>query len=202
MLKKLATDWGLWMLLIFNLYLLDYYQQHPDEIKTLIFLYWTQSVFIGILTFFELAFSKTSATSVLAPENSMKESFGSRGCMAFFFLFHYGFFHVGYLIFMFIKIDGHIDKHFFLIGVAILGIGLLADFIFKKIQTYGQGINPGKVFFTPYVRIIPMHLAILLPEFLHVSNYTIFIALKISMDILMHFVVSNHYNSRSLSSAP
>ena len=201
MLKKIATDWELWILLVFNIYLLDYYQQNPNEIKTLIFLYWTQSVFIGILTFFDLAFSKFPILDPATKEKSM-QGFGSQGCVAFFFLFHYGFFHVGYLIFIFLKIDGRIDKHILLIGVVILAASLLVDFIFKKVRTNGVIANVNKTFFMPYVRIIPMHLAILLPEFLHLTNYFVFIALKILMDIIMHFVVSNHYSSHSLSSAP
>ena len=199
----MATDWGLWMLVVFNLYLLDFYQENPDQIKTLIFLYWTQSVFIGILTFLDLMLIRSiGPKTVYTNGTPISETFSSKGCAASFFAFHYGFFHFGYLIFIAIKIDGHLQMHFYTIGAAILAFSLILDFIIKKIREGNSNVNIGKVFFMPYIRIIPMHLAILLPEFIPMSNYTVFIALKISMDLLMHFVVSNHYKSHSLSSAP
>ncbi len=174
---------------------------------TIIFLYWAQSVLIGVVNFLDMLTlpnikPEIAAVSAL-PE---KDTLGGKGCMAFFFLFHYGAFHIGYLVFMLIKIDGKIDFDFVKIGLAILSCNLVADFIRKKVQqqNHKQDINVGKIFIRPYIRIIPMHFMIILPEFLKVSNFTVFIILKIVMDLLMHFVTSNHYrggnNTASLSS--
>ncbi len=198
MLKKIITDWPLWVLVIFNLYLLDYYYKHPLEVATIIFLYWAQSVLIGVVNFLNiltLPNKKPEITTISAlPQN---DSFGGKGCMAFFFLFHYGAFHVGYLVFILVKIDGKIDFDFVKIGVAILCCNLIVDFIRKKIQqqNHNQHINAGKIFIGPYIRIVPMHLTIILPEFFKVSNFTVFIILKILMDLLMHFATSDHYRS-------
>jgi Family of unknown function (DUF6498) len=205
MLKKIVTDWSLWVLIIFNLYLLDYYRQNPTEMATIIFLYWAQSVLIGFVNFFDMLTLPKSKTDMIAVnEKPEKGTIEGKGCMAFFFLFHYGAFHIAYLVFMLIKIDGKINFHFVQIGLAILACNLVIDFIRNKMQQRYQQVNVGKMFILPYARIVPMHLMIMLPEFFGVSNFTVFIILKIVMDLVMHFALSNHYrggnSSASLSS--
>ncbi|MFI5195847.1 MAG: hypothetical protein ACHQD8_02040, partial [Chitinophagales bacterium] len=43
-------------------------------------------------------------------------------------------------------------------------------------------------FMTPYIRILPMHLTILIPAFFHVSNLGVFLILKSIADVLMYIV--------------
>jgi len=205
MLKKIVTDWSLWVLLIFNLYLLDYYQKHTSEMATIIFLYWAQSVFIGVVNFFDiLTVPNLKPGSMKINDKPVENTKGGKGCLAMFFLLHYGAFHVAYLVFMFIEIKGKIDFHFVLIGMAILALSLIVDFIRNKIRQQQQQVDIGKMFILPYARVVPMHLMILVPEFIGVSNFTVFIVIKIAMDIIMHFALSGHYrngaNVASLSS--
>ena len=205
MLKKVITDWSLWVLIMFNLYLLDYYNGHPAEIGTLIFLYWAQSVLIGVVNFFDiLTVSNIKPGSFTINDKPIEESGKGTGCVALFFLVHYGIFHFVYLIFILVKMFGGINFHFVLIGIGILAVSMVVDFVRRKIRQQHKEINIGTLFFLPYVRIVPMHFMILLPEFLHISNFTVFIILKIVMDLLMHFVTSDHYrggnSAASLSS--
>ncbi|MES2777848.1 MAG: DUF6498-containing protein [Bacteroidota bacterium] len=204
MLRKLATDWSLWVLIIFNLYLLDYYQKHPGEIGTLIFLYWAQSVLIGVVNFFDLLTVRHIKPGSMKMNNQpVEDSARGKGCVALFFLVHYGIFHLVYMVFVLVENFRTINFHFVLIGVAILGVQLVGDFIRRKINQDDKPVNIGKMFFLPYARIVPMHFMILLPKFIHLDNFTVFIILKIVMDLLMHFVLSSHYrNGSSTASLP
>ncbi len=204
MLKKIITDWSLWVLIIFNLYLLDYYQQHPTETGTLIFLYWAQSVLIGVVNFFEILTAKTKPGTFTINDKPVGGDGKGTGCVALFFLVHYGIFHFVYLIFIVVKMFRSINFHFVLIGVGILAASMVLDFIMRKVNQHEKEMSIGTIFFLPYTRIVPMHFMILLPEFIHINNFTVFIILKIVMDLLMHFVTSSHYrggnSSASLSS--
>ena len=205
MLKKILTDWSLLVLVIFNLYLLDYYQKHPTEIGSLIFLYWAQSVLIGVVNFFDiLTVPHIEPGSMTMNDKPVEDNAKSKGCIAFFFLVHYGVFHLVYLVFILVKIPANFNYIFMLTGIAILAANLIIDFIRRKMQQKNKAVNIGTMFFLPYARIIPMHFMILLPEFIKVSNLTVFIVLKIVMDLLMHFITSGHYRrgdgSASLSS--
>ncbi|MEO7313258.1 MAG: DUF6498-containing protein [Chitinophagaceae bacterium] len=194
MLKKISTDWSLWVLVIFNLYLLDYYEKHPGEIGTLIFLYWAQSVLIGVVNFFDiLTLPHIEPGSMTMNDKPVADTAQSKGCVAMFFLVHYGIFHLVYLVFILVQMHGQINGHFVLIGVAILAVQLVGDFIRRRMQQQDKAVNVGTIFFMPYARIVPMHFMILLPNFIHINNFTIFIILKIFMDLLMHFFTSDHY---------
>ena len=203
MLKKLTTDWSLWVLIIFNLYLLDYYHKNPTEFGTLVFLYWAQSVLIGVVNFFDILTVKHVKPGSMTMNDKPVSDKGT-GCVAMFFLVHYGIFHIVYLIFLLVDFGKHINFHFVLIGIYILALNLILEFIRRKIQQRNKEVNIGTMFFLPYARIVPMHFMILLPKFMHVTNFTVFIVLKIVMDLLMHFITSGHYkrsdDAASLSS--
>jgi hypothetical protein len=126
--------------------------------------YWIQSVIIGwyarkrMLTLDRFSTRGFTSGGGPVPENEQ----GKRST-ATFFAFHYGFFHVGYLIFLLSShaIFGLWDM------LALLGCGL--SFVFSQRATYAvqhaadlRGRpNLGHLMATPYLRIVPMHLAVL-----------------------------------------
>jgi hypothetical protein len=173
-----------------NLFLIYHYKQHPDSIHSIIALYWVQSVLIGLFNFLDIL------TLRKVKEGSWKmndQKSDSKGCAAFFFLFHYGFFHVGYLIFLaFTGIDiKKIDWKFAALAFWIILGSQAINFIQHKVRYHSVPGNVGQMFFLPYLRIVPMHLTILVPAFFHVSGYMVFLVLKTIFDLIFQVVYHN-----------
>jgi len=184
--KSLQIDFGLWALLGMNAYVIYYYTAHPDSYPSIVALYWVQSVCIGLFNFIALLIIPRTA------EDDKYDPTGKKGngCTAFFFLFHYGVFHLVYFVF----IAGDIVKSnavdwLFLRNTSLLILASSAlNFIQDAQRMRKQEANMGVMFFMPYARIIPMHLMILAPKFLGISAAYVFLVLKTIADIIMHFV--------------
>ncbi len=184
--KSRLYDPNLWLLLAINTWCIIYYQQNPAAFNTVLWLYWFQSVLIGLFTFLDLI------TFVSPPQGSDKPKkyfFESKGCSAFFFLFHYQVFHLVYAVFI-ISNGKPIDKQFLLIGISGFVVNLFLQFLQNKKIQRSIGMNFSQMFFMPYLRIIPMHLMILAPIFLHVQPSIIFLVLKTIADIVMYLITS------------
>ena len=176
----------MYALLAMNLYMIYHYSLYPDSIHTIIALYWVQSVLIGLFNFLDILTLKKVVSGSLTMNDKKMDS---KGCAAFFFLFHYGFFHLAYLIFLFTSIDRQkIDWKFMAIGFWIIVASHAITFIQHKIRYNTLPGNLGYMFFLPYLRIVPMHLMILVPAFLGVSSYMLFLILKTVFDLIMYVV--------------
>jgi hypothetical protein len=127
--------------------------------------YWIQSVVIGwyarkrMLNLHRFSTKGFTSGGKPAPEDDH-----SKRSTANFFALHYGFFHAGYLVFLIAqhRVDGWLDLPLlFACGVS---------FVFSQRDTYRvqhaadlRGCpNLGALMFTPYLRVVPMHLAILI----------------------------------------
>ena len=188
MIKRLLTDPSFLLLLAINLYCIYYYDQNPTEFKTLVWLYWFQSVLIGLFNFIDLlTIKKVDYTGWSAGGSKLENS---KGCTAFFFLFHYQAFHLAYALFIAIQLHGtgKIDFRFLSIGIVAFTLGSLVHLIQNKIRQQTIPVNISKLFFTPYLRIVPMHLMILGPAFLGWKASTIFLVLKTMADLIMHMM--------------
>lgn len=192
MIHRLKTDLTLWALILFNGYLIWYYHQHLDSFKTLVWLYWMQSIIIGVFNALDLLLIKSlDIINLEINGKPMKNTIQSKGCVALFFMVHYGFFHLGYAVFLLIQIKGSFDKQLFLLGVGLMFVeGALAFFKRKVWSKSSSPINAGRMFFLPYLRIVPMHLMILGPAFFGWNNISIFLWLKAFTDILLHLLLN------------
>jgi hypothetical protein len=171
---------------------------------------------MGIFNFFDMLTSKNpipmqnSNTNLMdtlsanTPEVTITEdrkvSWQSSKGVALFFLFHYGFFHFVYMIFLFTMkprypINWDIFKYF----LAAFFIGQVITFIQHKIRERKYRSNMGAMFFIPYLRILPMHLTILIPSFLHITNLGIFLILKAFADTVMYIVTKPAKESSKVS---
>jgi hypothetical protein len=191
--KGVIKDQAFWRLFVINLAIIVYYLYHGTGFKTLVWIYWCQSVLIGFFTFLQLITIK-----VLDGDDkdiSQVKAYGGRGCMGSFFAFHFGFFHLGYLIFLFTITDIHerIDWQLFEFSVGAFALDQLWSFI--KLKQWGQThqLNGGLIFFLPYARIVPMHLTILLPKFIGVPQMGLFLVLKMFADLLMYVISTAAY---------
>jgi hypothetical protein len=191
MLKKAITNPSLLFLLAGNLYCIWYFQKYPNGFATIVWIYWFQSIIIGLFNFLFLVTVKNyDATSFTMKSKPITA--GNKGCAPWFFLFHYGFFHFVYAIFLLVGLGvKSTDSKLLLIGVAAFFLESILSFIRQK-QMESRVVMPiGTLFFLPYLRIFPMHLMILLPEIFGWQPSLLFLGLKMAADLLS-FMLYEH----------
>ncbi|HMO32555.1 MAG TPA: DUF6498-containing protein [Lacibacter sp.] len=201
--KRLTADPGFWILLLFNCYLMGYYIVYPDSFGTIIWIFWLQSVLIGVFTFLDLLTIRNPDPKSMSI-NGKPVGKSQMGCSALFFLFHYGVFHLIYGIILLTEYGrGTNFKVVLLSGAAFLLEGTRQFVLQRRARKRGRPVDVGKLFFTPYLRIIPMHLTILLPSFLGIATSIIFLLFKTVADLGMYLLTSDRspVSSQSLTHA-
>ncbi len=197
MFKRSFTNPSFLLLLTGNLYCIWYYQNHPAGFATVVWIYWMQSVIIGLFNFADLLTIKNFDAGSIKLNNAPVTQ-NNKGCMAWFFLVHYGGFHLGYAIFLLVDFGlMNVDKAFLLIGVAVFFMETLSGFIKHKRLEQVTTFNIGSMFFLPYLRVVPMHLMILIPKFTHLKPSLIFLVLKMIADILSYMLSRHLYNKNN-----
>ena len=160
------------------------------DVAWLFWPYWIQSVIIGayarkrMLNLAQFSTEGFTSNDQPVPENEQ----GKRST-ANFFVLHYGFFHLGYLVFLLAehRVSG-------LWNMSIL-LACGVSFVLSQRGTYAvqhaadlRGKpNLGRLMFMPYARILPMHLGIILGSGLGggVFVLALFTALKTVSDIAL-----------------
>lgn len=149
-----------------------------------LWIYWFQSVIIGLFNTFRV---------MLSP----KESGGrfKNIAMGIFFLFHYGFFHVVYAIFLdlykFFDIDPFRQAEI-LYAIGLFAASHLVSFIYYFVFDHEERLPTEKQMMVPYRRIIPMHLTIIFSPILFIlwsdqlSGVLFFLSIKSIADVVMH----------------
>jgi len=193
--QKILRDPALWALVGFNLLLILQYQNDVKEYTTIIWLYWCQSVLLGAFTFFDMLTMKTEDISVenMTINNQPATPQKAKGCLPWFFLVHYGLFHFVYMIFLVVDFHSGINFNSFKWSLLALAISYVFFFIQNKINYRHVKRSIANMFFMPYLRIVPMHLAILLPKFFHWQPALTFLVLKMTMDIIGYLVTTPYY---------
>jgi len=195
-LQKILRDPSFWTLIALNLFFIYEVKDNPTQYTTVIWLYWLQSVLIGLFNFIDMLTLKTKNIDVsnMTFNDKPATPAGAKGCLPIFFLFHYGIFHFVYLIFLFVdfKIS---DTNFSYLGMAAVVIFLqqVIQFVQNKVKFANRSRNIASMFFTPYLRIVPMHLTILLPKFLGWTPGLTFLILKTVFDVIGHLVTTKYY---------
>lgn len=185
--RKYLYDPGIWMLLLMNCFVLYYYIAHPDIIHTIIALFWLQSVVIGIFNALDIF----TLTNTVPGSFEINNTGGNRqGCAGSFFIVHYGFFHLMYLLFLVPSVVDlrKLDWSFLRIACWLLVACSMVEFIRDKMRNKEEAVNIGMMFFMPYARVLPMHLLILVPSFFMVSTPILFLCLKTVSDIIMYII--------------
>jgi Family of unknown function (DUF6498) len=134
--------------------------------------------------------------------NNKSGSALSKGCASWFFLFHFGIFHLVYFVFLIIDFPLYeIQRMVLLLGIATFFLESLMSFMRHKRNQDDENMNVGVLFFLPYLRIVPMHLMIILPTFFGWKASLLFLVLKMGADLLSfqlyHFVYSKKKESTS-----
>ncbi len=158
-------------------------------LAALIWLYWMESVIIGFFAFFK----------ILLVRGEGHVPFLKRVPFALFFTLHYGGFHAGYFMFLFLMpwFTPALQRLDYIIaGAGILFITHGFSFIIHVLKEHeGREEKLVELQFTePYVRIIPMHLTIIASGFVMgifavFHNFVlliVFMAFKTASDLFFH----------------
>ena len=173
--RKIFTDPSFYALILLNIFFIYEYKDDPKNYSTIIWVFWCQSVLIGVFNFLELLTTQTVNSKGFTMNDKPVDPEKSRGCYSFFFLFHYEVFHLVYFFFLVVQLGAKsIDVSFLKYASLALTANLIIAFI-RRTQEYKiRTPNLGTMFFLPYLRIIPMHFMILIPAFLNLKPALIF----------------------------
>ncbi len=163
------------------------------SLQTVMMIYWSQSVAIGAVNVLRILALRDYSTDNLSPGGRLSPPAGTKLRAAGFFMLHYGFFHVVYLVFILAAMTrGHpgVNMQFVLYGAGLFaGTDLFALVLRWNEETHGRKL--GQVVLAPYLRIVPMHLAIILGGFVNYHpglTLGLFQGLKTLADVLAHLV--------------
>jgi hypothetical protein len=192
--QKIVRDPAMWSLILLNLLFIYEFKDDPRQYTSIIWLYWCQSVLIGVFNFLDMITLKNIDVSDINISGKPATSKQAKGCLPLFFLFHYSMFHVGYFIFLLVDFKLS-DTNFSYLKWALGGVFLqqVIHFTQNKIKYAHQPGNISRMFFTPYLRIVPMHLTILLPKFLGWTPALTFLILKTIFDVLGQLMTTRYY---------
>jgi len=171
-----------------------------------LWIYWSQSVIIGIFNFIKMITLKEFSTEGF--KQGKKQMLPTRATAissAVFFLFHYGFFHLIYAVFLgafseFSHSEGSSSgTKYFLLSAGMFFISYLIEFITSRKEQNDELPNIGLIMFAPYARIVPMHLTIIFGGFIgaagsffstntNLAIIVLFIGIKTFVDLLTHSV--------------
>lgn len=196
-LKYALTNISFWTLLAGNIFCFIYFNEFDADFATIIWIYWFQSVFIGLVAAIELYLPGKNLEKDL--EKTGVNPMGSNGCLSLFFVFHYGTFHLVYAVFLLIDYGHTIREEVLLIALAAFAIETLLSFYQRRNANIDGNANTGAAMFLPYLRVFPMHLTIILPTLLGLQTSSLFIVLKTVADIISWMVYTAIYHKKDLS---
>ena len=217
MIKKIfqgsaLKDPSLWFLLLSNLITIFLAISQGWNLLAVMWIYWFQSIIIGFFNFIrifqlkEFSIIGLKIGDQLINLDNFRTHFPvmrtSKMFFAFFFLFHYGGFHLVYLAFLltgvpfdlhesgvnfevgaFSGLLGH-EMKLILLAALIFFINHLFSYIYNKPRDTKKQ-NIGELMLYPYARVIPMHFTIILGSALG-SALIFFLLLKTFADCAMH----------------
>jgi hypothetical protein len=192
---KPLKDFSLWSLVFSNLITIVIALVEQWSFLTLMWVYWFQSVIIGVFNIVRmLQLKKFSTEGFTSNGQPVPPTRKSQIETAVFFFFHYGFFHAGYLLFIWGGGFGGADPgfpvadaQFIAVSTAVFLGNHLLSYVQHRHETEDRVLNLGALMFYPYLRIIPMHLTIIFGGILGTA-LPVFLILKALADTGMHYV--------------
>lgn len=194
--EKAFLDPSLWLLLAINLGMAYYAIVENWNLIAIMSVYWLQSVTIGIFNFIRILELKDFSTKGFKiKERRPAATTATKIFTAFFFLAHFGGFHLVYFIFIFastfsstmMKAGGSIAWSQVLLAGAFFFVNHLFSYLYNRRRDSGKQ-NIGIVMMYPYARILPMHFTIILGSFAGAVGLPLFLGLKIVADVIMHYL--------------
>lgn len=164
------------------------------SLSELLWIYWWQNIVIGAVNYRRMRGLKSFSTEGFTSNGKrVPETEEGKRSTANFFAFHYGGFHLGYLMFLFSE---HSPAELTAISSMFLFVAIITFtyshfWSFERNRTTefaGKKPNLGTLMFYPYLRILPMHLLIVAGHLLGGSQLAGFIVLKTLADVGMQAV--------------
>jgi hypothetical protein len=185
-------DGSVWSLVAANLLALAIASYQGWSMVSLMLVYWTQSVIIGVANVFRmLALERFSTENLKLNEQPVDPTPETKWRLAGFFALHYGFFHFVYLIFLMgFSRGAPLFTPWIWACSAAFALNHLWSYRYNRDHDRQGTPNIGTLMMTPYLRIVPMHLTILCGDVLtHArAGLLLFGALKTAADVGMHVV--------------
>ncbi len=194
------VDASLWMLILANFVAIGVGMWQGWSLGEMMLLYWAQSVVIGATNALRiLALGEFTTDNFRINDIQPPATAATKIRVAVFFVLHFGIFHVVYLAFLMTEAGAaRTLGPAFVLCVA----GFVANHLFSlayniAVDRRGRP-NIGSLMFTPYLRIIPMHLMIVGGAFLmdNAAGIVAFGLLKTLADAVMHLVEHARYGGR------
>ncbi len=187
----LAGDASVWSLVGANLLTLVLALVFSWQVHDLMAVYWVQSVIIGASYVTRMLKLESFSTDGFRINNrAVAPTVETKRQTAGFFAIHFGIFHVAYLVFILAETGPGILLELGFIACAIaFGFNHLYSYRYHRELDRRGTPNIGKLMFTPYLRIIPMHLTIIFGATMAGSlSLLLFGLLKTAADVTMHLV--------------
>ncbi|MBU7036951.1 MAG: hypothetical protein HXS52_03395 [Theionarchaea archaeon] len=183
-------DVSFWVLLFSNGVTIVCALVEPWSLRTLMTVYWVQSVILGGFNVARiLSLQKFSTEGFTMNHQSVPPTAKTRRQVATFFSLHYGFFHFIYGTFL-VTQSGHVEIPYVALGSLVFLVNHFFSFRYNRGQDRKKIPNIGRVMFFPYVRILPMHLVIIVFGVISPGTLplVVFLILKTLADLAMHVV--------------
>lgn len=200
--KKPFADLSLWTLIGTNVLVIVIALNEGWDLGYMLWVYWFQSVAIGIVTVIRILSLKDYSTEGYKVNGSpVDPTVGTKISSAIFFMVHYGFFHFIYMMFLANDIPiststSAIDIRILYATTTLFFANHLFSFFYNRSDDSVQQ-NIGTVMMYPYARILPMHLAIIIGSGLGSAATLLFLLLKTGSDAAMHII--EHHQFRTIS---
>jgi len=192
--KYLLGDLSVWSLLLSNAITIFFAMKDGWDLPTLLWIYWIQSVIIGIFNVVRILRVREVSNESILPGDHPAKPARSKGGSAIFFACHYGIFHFTYLMALlsssvFAGAANAVDMRAIAFAALVFFGNHLFSFLYNARRDSGKQ-NTHVLMFYPYARIIPMHfmLALSLPL---AGALPFFLVLKTLADVIMHSIEHN-----------
>lgn len=186
-------------LLVSNVVVIAFAFDQQWSLITLLWIYWAQSVIIGVFNVFKiLDLTLFSTNGFYVNEKPVAPTEETKRQTALFFAIHYGIFHLVYFIFLVVftvvglwqvspNSTAAASVLFILTSIALFLANHLYSFLHNRDQERKRIHNIRSVMFSPYARIIPMQLTLILGVLLvDQVALILFLALKTVADVITH----------------
>lgn len=188
---RAASDGSVWTLVLANLFTLGVALWQGWQPAELLPVYWGQSVVIGIANFYRiLALERFSAAGFKVFGRAVELNEGGKVEAAFAFALGYGFFHFLYLMFLLWGPRSVSLSLWFWACTAVFALNHMWSYRYNRDLDRQGTPDIGTMVATPYLRIVPMHLAILMGALFYGGRNALigFCLLKMAADVAMHLV--------------
>lgn len=187
-----VDDGSVWSLLVANLFVLVLALLFDWHLVDMMLVYWAQSLMIGISYLLRiLSLEKFSTENFYINGRAVEPTTMTKWKVGMFFVLHFGIFHLVYVSFIFSGEFGEpmqINWEFF-VCLAAFAFNHAYSYRYHRDMDRAGTPNIGTLMFTPYARVIPMHMMIIFGGLLPQSfGIWIFGALKTGADTVMHQV--------------